>query len=196
MNLPFAAAADQNKVVILEALVPYLRGRVLEIGSGTGQHAVHFAAALPELDWQTSDLAPNLGTIGAWIEQSGLQNLRSPIELDVSGTWPQPGYDTVYSANCFHIMDADQVANCMRGCGGVLVEGGYLAVYGPFNYAGQYTSPSNERFDAALKANDPASGIKDFDWLDALATDSGLELETDIAMPANNRCLVWKKRTL
>ena len=196
MNLPFAGAAEENKVVILQAIRPYLRGRVLEIGSGTGQHAVYFAAEIPELHWQTSDLEPNLVGVRAWIDDSGLQNLPPPLLLDAKGNWPPLEFDTVYTANTFHIMDSAAVSSCIAGSAACLRVGGKLIVYGPFNYDGRFTSPSNERFDAMLKVNDPGSGIKDFEWLDELARSAGMNLQCDIEMPANNRCLIWKKRTI
>ena len=196
MNLPFAEAADQNKQVILQALSAYLSGEVLEIGSGTGQHAVYFCRERPDLRWQTSDLEANLPAIRAWIEASGLDNLPPPLVLDVCSAWPAAHYDTIYSANSLHIMGRDAVARCIEGAASCLVPGGYFAVYGPFNYGGNYTSPSNERFDAMLKAGNPHSGIRDFEWLDQLAQSAAMDLEADIEMPANNRCLVWKRRTL
>ena len=195
MKLPFAHAADENKQVIFDAVGAWLRGHVLEIGSGTGQHAVYFAARQPVLTWQTSDLASNLSVIQAWIDDSGLDNLPPPIELDVNSRWPETQYDTIYTANSFHIMDAEAVARCMDQCGQCLHAGGHLIVYGPFNYDGEYTSPSNARFDAMLRANDPGSGIRDFEWLDQLASRAAMTLQADIAMPANNRSLIWKKRT-
>jgi SAM-dependent methyltransferase len=196
MNRPYAQAAEQNKAVILQAIQPYLRGKVLEIGSGTGQHAVHFASLLPKLYWQTSDLEPNLAGIRAWVEDAGLANLPPPLLLDVTGAWPRREFDTIYTANSFHIMDNTAVAECIAGCGKCLSADGHLIVYGPFNYAGAFTSASNARFDAMLRANDADSGIKDFEWLDELAQAAGMAIVTDIAMPANNRCLIWHKRTL
>jgi SAM-dependent methyltransferase len=196
VNLPFAEASEQNKTVIFDVIKPYLRGEVLEIGSGTGQHAVFFAGQMLQIRWQTSDLEPSLSAIEAWIADSGLPNLPPPIVLDVLGDWPDHQFDVVYSANCFHIMDKTAVAKCVEGIGGCLKPGGVLLVYGPFNYAGSFTSPSNARFDAFLKTRDPASGIKDFEWLDELANAQGLQLVDDVAMPANNRSLVWQKRTL
>lgn len=196
MQRPFASAADENRQVILQALRPYLRGRVLEIGSGTGQHAVYFCEQLPELHWQTSELPQNLAGIQAWIDASALANLEPPLALDVCGVWPDARYDTVYSANCFHIMSQRAVSRAIAGGAACLQPGGYFAVYGPFNYGGAFTSASNERFDAMLKAGDPASGIRDFEWLDQLAQAAGMDLAQDIEMPANNRCLVWKKRTI
>lgn len=196
MNLPFAEAAEQNKGVIFEAIKPYLTGAALEFGSGTGQHAVYFASQLPEISWQTSDLENCLPAIEAWIRDSGLPNLPPPILLDVLGKWPQEQYDVVYSANCFHIMGQAAVAKAIEGSAACLKPGGVLAVYGPFNYAGKYTSESNASFDAYLKSRDSASGIRDFEWVDELAIRVNLELVQDVAMPANNRCLIWKKRTL
>lgn len=196
MNRPFAQAADENKQVILQALAPYLAGEVLEVGSGTGQHAVYFCSKMPELRWQTSDLEASLDGIRAWIEESGLQNMPAPLLLDVCGDWPERQFDTIYSANTFHIMSREAVARCIESGARCLSAGGHFAVYGPFNYAGRFTSASNERFDAMLKSADPQSGIKDFEWLNELARTAAMDIEADIAMPANNRCLVWKKRTL
>jgi cyclopropane fatty-acyl-phospholipid synthase-like methyltransferase len=196
MNLPFAESAEQNKAVIYDAIKPYLQGEVLEIGSGTGQHAVFFASQLPQLQWQTSELASNVPVIEAWIEESGLTNLLPPIALEVSGPWPQHEYDLVYSANCFHIMGSDAVAKSIQGAAGCLKPGAVLAVYGPFNYNGQFTSESNARFDQFLRSRDANSGIRDFESVDGLADEAGLQLLEDISMPANNRILIWKKRTL
>ncbi len=195
MSLPFAEACEQNKRVILDTIRPWLRGQVLEIGSGTGQHAVYFAAEAPDIVWQTSDIADNLAGIQAWIRQAELDNLPPPLELDVLGAWPDGGWDFAFSANTLHIMHADMVMACMRGVGQVLAPGAAFAVYGPFNYGGRHTSESNASFDAFLRSRDPGSGIRDFEWLDELAGEAGMVLADDIAMPANNRTIVWKKRT-
>ena len=196
MNRPYAQAAEQNKHVILDAIRPWLRGEVLEIGSGSGQHAVYFASQAADISWQTSELAVNLAGIESWIEDSGLDNLLAPIELDVMGSWPDHRYDFIFSANCFHIMAKDAVARCIEGIGDCLKPGGVFALYGPFNYHGDYTSESNARFDQMLRARDPESGIRDFEWIAQLAGAAELELLEDVAMPANNRTLIWKKRTL
>jgi cyclopropane fatty-acyl-phospholipid synthase-like methyltransferase len=196
VNLPFAESSEQNKRFIYDVIQPYLQGEILEIGSGTGQHAVFFAGQAPQISWQTSEVASNLPGIEAWIADSELSNLPSPIALDVLGEWPQRQFDMVYSANCFHIMGREAVAKCIAGVGACLKGDGVLVVYGPFNYAGSFTSPSNARFDAFLKARDPASGIKDFEWVDNLAAQVNLQLVQDVTMPENNRSLVWQKRTL
>lgn len=195
MNLPFAESAEQNKAVIFDAIKAYLKGDVLEIGSGTGQHAVFFSSQLPRLAWQTSDLPANLPGIKARIDASGLPNLATPIELDVLGNWPQHLYDFVYTANSFHIMNSTMVAACIEGIGHCLKPGGVFAVYGPFNYGDAYTSESNARFDQMLKARDADSGIRNFEWIEELAGKVRLDLLEDVEMPANNRCLIWKKRT-
>ena len=196
MSKPFAPSADENKDVIFAAIEAYLAGDVLEIGSGTGQHAVFFAARAPEARWQPSELAANLPGIRAWIDEAGLPNVLAPIELDVRSAWPRNQFDFVFTANTFHIMDVSAVAATIAGAGRVLREDGHFAVYGPFNYAGNYTSDSNARFDAQLKDRDPAMGIRDFDWLDQLARTAGMTLAADIEMPVNNRTLIWQKRTL
>ncbi|MCP4983593.1 MAG: DUF938 domain-containing protein [Gammaproteobacteria bacterium] len=193
---PFAEAAEQNRQVIFDVIKPYLKGDVLEIGSGTGQHAVYFAAQVAELRWQCTDLAQSLPGIEAWIEESGLANLCPSLLLDVEEEWPDCQYDLIYSANCLHIMSAAAVISCIKGVANCLKPGGVFIVYGPFNYGGQYTAESNARFDQFLKSRDPASGIRDFEWLDELAINAGLELLNDVSMPANNHVLVWQKRTL
>ena len=191
---PFSEACEENEAPIRAVLATYLADArtLLEIGSGTGQHAVAFAAAFPGLTWQTSDVADNLPGIRLWIAEAGLPNLPPPLELDVTGTWPDGRYDAVFSANTAHIMSEEQVEAMLRGVPRVLAPGGILALYGPFNYGGGYTSESNARFDRWLKARDPASGIKDFETLDALAQEGGLALARDHAMPVNNRTLVWR----
>ena len=170
------------------------RREVLEIGSGTGQHAVHFAAAMPWLIWQSSDRGDALPGIRLWLDEAALPNTPPPLELDVvAGPWPARRFDAVFSANTLHIMGWPAVLAFFTGVDRVLSETGMLVVYGPFNYRGAYTSDSNRDFDAWLKARDPASAIRDFEAVDALAGDAGLALVDDIAMPANNRCLLWRR---
>lgn len=191
---PFSQSCEENKDPIRAVLARYLSDAdsVLEIGSGTGQHAVAFAAAFPHLTWQCSDLPRNLPGVRLWLAEAALPNTPEPFTLDVTGDWPDARFDAVFSANTAHIMDAPQAEAMMLGVPRVLVPGGVFALYGPFNYGGHFTSDSNERFDRWLKANDPRSGIKDFELLDAAARAGGMSLVHDHEMPANNRTLVWR----
>lgn len=199
MTKPFAESCEQNKDPILEVLsIEFAdRARVLEIGSGTGQHAVYFAKHLPHLTWQTSDMAANHPGINAWREEAGLDNVLPPIELDVlhPGHWPRRRYDAVFSANAVHIMSWEAVEAMFEGLGRVMDQGAKLVLYGPFNYGGEYTSDSNARFDLWLRQRDPQSGIRDVEDLDRLATAQGMVLKQDYAMPANNHILVWVKES-
>lgn len=196
MNKPFSESCEQNREPILTVLRTWFADRrhVLEVGSGTGQHAVYFAPELPHLVWQTADVPQHHAGIRAWLEEAALPNVRPPLALDVNNaTWLDGRYDAIFSANTLHIMSWPEVMRFFEGVGTVLEPGGVLAVYGPFNYNGTFTSESNARFDAWLKARDPASGVRDFEAVDELARAQGLVLQQDIAMPANNRTLVWKR---
>jgi len=192
---PYSPACDENRAPIRDVLAEYLEvaRTLLEIGSGTGQHAVFFAAAFPALSWQPSDLRENLPGIRLWLADARLPNLRPPLTLDVTAAWPTVRYDAIFSANSAHIMSDAEVAAMFRGIPKVLAPRGVFALYGPFNYAGTFTSSSNARFDGWLKAQDPGSGIKDFEHLDALAREGGMVLAGDHEMPANNRTLVWRR---
>ena len=200
-ELPNAPSCERNRDPILAVLRRHFADRrdVLEIGSGTGQHAVYFAQAMPWLRWQCSDRADNLPGIRQWLEHASLPNTPAPVELDVaSGPWPRSNadggrFDAVFSANTLHIMGWSQVEAFFDGLDGVLAGDATLAVYGPFNYGGAYTSDSNREFDGWLKARDAQSAIRDFEAVDALARRIGLRLVDDIAMPANNRNLVWRR---
>jgi SAM-dependent methyltransferase len=198
-SLPFSEACERNKGPILEVLAKWLRGSprvVVEIGAGTGQHAVYFARQLPHLTWQPTEQAAHLTMLDARVSIEGPPNLLPPLELDVEmHEWPL-GADTadvVYSANTLHIMSWPQVRAFFRGAGRIMRDEGLLFVYGPCRYGGQYTSHSNRGFDEALMARDPQSGIRDFEALDALANEQRLVLVEDQAMPANNQTLVWRK---
>ncbi|HXS26389.1 MAG TPA: DUF938 domain-containing protein [Steroidobacteraceae bacterium] len=194
---PYAEACDRNRDPILEVLRRHFadRRRVLEIGSGTGQHAAYFAAALPRLEWQTSDLEANLPGIRLWLAESARPNLPPPLALDVRrGPWPQEPFDAVFTANTLHIMGWEEVRAFFAALPRLLTEDGVLAVYGPFNYEGRFTSASNEAFDAWLRQRASASAIRDFEAVDALARSIGLALVEDCAMPANNRTLVWRRQ--
>ncbi len=197
MDKPHAPATDRNRESILQALRERFAGarRVLEIGSGTGQHAVYFAAALPHLQWQTSDVAGHLPGIQQWLAEAGLPNTPPALELDLRGDWPALEFDAVFSANTLHIMAWEQVQTLFREAGRRLPPAGLLTVYGPFNYGGQFTSESNARFDATLRSSNPDSGLRDFEAVDVLASRAGLALLEDRAMPANNRCITWQRST-
>ncbi len=193
---PFSESCEQNKAPILAVLKRVFDNAtaVLEVGSGTGQHAVHFARHLPHLMWQTSDVAANHEGIAAWLADAQLPNVGAPLLLEVcADPWPAGPYDAVFSANTSHIMSMRCVACLFAGVGRVLRPGGVFALYGPFNYGGQFTSDSNLRFDAWLKARDPESGLRDVEALNALAGQAGMVLEEDCPMPVNNRTLVWRK---
>jgi len=193
---PFSGACENNQAPILAILREAFSAvrSVLEIGSGTGQHAVYFARHLPHLSWQTSDLAANHPGIRAWLDEAALPNTRPPIALDVNAhPWPVEAVEGVFSANTLHIVSWSEVEQLFRGAGQALPPGGVMCVYGPFNYGGEFTAPSNARFDAWLKARDPASGVRDFEAVRALALQHGLTLVADHAMPVNNRTLVFRK---
>jgi hypothetical protein len=192
---PIAEACERNRTPILDILVRVFadRRKVLEIGSGTGQHAVYFGAALPHLAWQTSDLPPAHPGIRAWLAEAGLPNVLAPVELDVREThWNVGRYDAFFCANVVHIAAWTAVEALFRGIGRHRAEDCVVAFYGPYNYGGSFTSASNAEFDAWLKRRDPASGIRAFEAVDALARGIGLRLAEDHAMPANNRLLVWR----
>ena len=170
--------------------------QLLEVGSGTGQHAVYFAQHLPQVHWQTSDLEENHGGIKAWIEDCPAENLYPPLELEVgvSSHWPLPSsLDVIFTANTAHIMSWSNVLNMLAMAGASLRSQGLLIIYGPFNYKGDYTSPSNADFDQWLKQRDPDMGIRHFEIVCEEAKAQGLQLLDDHAMPANNRCLVFEK---
>lgn len=197
MPKPFSPSSQRNRDPILAILREVFadRRRVLEIGSGTGQHAAYFAAHLPHLVWQSSDLVENHEGIAAWLADAALPNTPAPLRLDVNqARWSTGGepFDAVYSANTLHIMGWDEVQTMFRRLPEVLGPDAVVVIYGPFNYGGRFTSDSNAAFDARLKSDDPKRGIRDFEAVDALARDAGFELMHDHAMPANNRCLVWR----
>lgn len=194
---PFAESCAENREPIFSVLRTLLADRhhLLEIGSGTGQHAVYFAPELPQLIWQTSDREQNHPGILAWLAEEGSDNIRPPLLLDVNDhPWPIASCDAVFSANTVHIMGWESVLQMFAGIGRVLEAEGLFALYGPFNYGGEFTSDSNARFDVWLKQRDPLSGIRNFEDLDALAREAGMRFEQDIEMPVNNRMLCWRKQ--
>ncbi len=196
--LPFSQASENNKQAILDVLKKYLeRGdKVLEIAAGTGQHAVFFTENMPELHWQPSDIPNNVKSLNLRIVAAGLENLPAAIPLDVNqAPWLCGAPSSIFSANSLHIMSTGSVENFFMGVCKQLGQG-YLLVYGPFKYGGNFTTESNAGFDRWLKDRNPASGIRDFEWVDGLAKTGGFQLVEDHVMPANNQLLVWRKENL
>ena len=198
---PYSESCVQNREPIFKIIQPLFakRKNLLEIGSGTGQHAVYFAKELPHLNWQTSDIQENHEGINQWLDEAQLDNIKRPLSLAACDreSWTKlegdDYYDAVFSANAVHIMGEVDVQCLIINVGETLANMGLFVLYGPFNYEGKYTCESNERFDVWLKDRDPKSGIRDFEWIDELANKAGLTLQHDFEMPANNRILVWQK---
>jgi len=192
--LPSSDACERNKGPILAVLKEVFAEtrKVLEVGCGTGQHAVHFARNLPHLTWLPSDMPGSVQWIRQRLQQESVGNVEAPVEIDVlERPWGMEA-DGIFSANTFHIMSWSEVEAFFRGVEEVLRRPGTLCVYGPFRYHGEYTSESNARFDQSLKARDPRMGIRDFEAVNALAEGQGLALIEDYPMPANNQILVWR----
>ena len=194
MEKPNAPSTEKNREPILAVLREVFadRRQVLEIGSGTGQHAIHFCAHLPHLSWQTSDRLDFLPGIRAWLAEAALTNVLPPREFDVLGPWPDGRYDAVYSANTLHIMSWEAVEAFFAGLPAVLAPGGLLFIYGPFMFNGRHTSDSNAAFDQSLREKAPHQGVRDVAAIDALARQSGLELVEQREMPSNNFVLLWR----
>ena len=193
----FSPAADNNKAPILSVLSGYLSAddHVFEIGSGSGQHAIYMAAALPHIQWQPSDRANTLALLSANIHEFETPNVQQPIELDLAkppAALPE-GVQCVYAANVMHIVSEPLGATLIKLAAQSLLKDGYLVLYGPYRYGGEFTTESNKDFDGWLKDRDSGSGVRDFEWVERLANESGLTLIKDHAMPANNQCLVFKK---
>lgn len=196
VNLPFSQACENNKQPILEVLTRVFANAslVFEIGSGTGQHAVYFAEHLKHLRWQPSDQGENAELATSWINEYPQPNLASPMPLNVLDTsWPNVPFDAVFSANTAHIMSWTSACTMLATVAQKLPLGGTFALYGPFNYNGQFTSESNAKFHQYLQEANPEQGIRDFEALNKIALENGLTLLEDNTMPANNRCLVWRK---
>ena len=192
---PYAESSEKNKAPILAVLREIFaeRRRVLEIASGTGQHAVHFGRELPHLTWQPSELRQNLAGIQAWLDEAQLPNVLTPLAIDVNDErWPVSSVDAIFNANTVHIISWPEVERMFAHIALIIEPGGYLCLYGPYNYGGKFTSESNARFDAWLKSRNPDSGVRDFEAIDRLAASHGLALLRDIEMPSNNRILVWR----
>ena len=195
-NLPFSQACENNKSPILEKLREIFDapGKVLEVGTGTGQHAVHFAKAMPHLQWQPTDHPDAVDLCRARLEQAALPNILPVVELDVcTAPWPVESFTWAFSANTAHIMAWSEVEQMFRNIGERLPNDGAFCLYGPFNNHGRYTSESNRQFDQYLRARASHMGIRDLEDLIALAESVGLNLAENHAMPANNRLLVFRK---
>ena len=195
INKPFAESCEQNKRVILDVLqTEFSESKsLLEIASGTGQHAVYFANKMPHLNWQCSDRFSELSGLNRWINEAQLSNLPTAIELDVLSQWPRCQYDAVFSANAVHIMSWQAVEAMFKELKNCIKDKATVCLYGPFNYNGEFSSDSNARFDQWLKQRNPESGIRDFEKLNVLAAQCDLQLKNDYEMPANNRILCWAK---
>ena len=193
---PYSESCERNQRPILKILQETLANQqhVLEIASGTGQHAVYFGRALPHLSWQTSELTQNHEGILAWLNEIKLPNVLPPITINVNDAkWPVEIVDTVFNANTVHIISWPEVERLFAGIERVLNPSGILCLYGPFKYKGKFTSESNARFDALLKSRNRNSGIRDFETINRLAETHGLLLVKDVAMPNYNQTLVWQR---
>lgn len=197
MEKPFSAACERNKDPILGVLKEHItheHKRLLEIGSGTGQHAVYFAPEFPWMEWHPSDLKANHAGMIQWFKEAKIQNIFPPVKLDVGkDDFPKLKFDVVYTANTFHIMHWKECKSLMKLLGHRLREGSLAMIYGPFNYNGEFTSDSNREFDQTLKARDPLSGIRSFEDVNNNMEKNGFELLEDQEMPANNRMLVYRR---
>jgi len=216
---PYAESSEKNKEPILAVLKEIFidRKHVLEIASGTGQHAVYFGRALPHLTWQPSELPQHLAGIQSWLDEAQLPNVLPPLAIDVNdASWPfyksvrpeqtvrpelvegqhlSTSPDAIFNANTVHIISWPEVERLFAHIARVIAPGGCVCLYGPYNYDGKYTSKSNARFDTWLKSRDPNSGVRDFEAVNRLAASHGLELLRDIEMPSNNRILMWEAKS-
>lgn len=193
---PFSPACERNREPIANVLVPLFAGikTVLEIGSGTGQHAVYFGARMPHLRWQTSDLPHNHRGIRQWLDEAQLSNVLPPLSLDVDDAlWPVQRVDAVFTANTLHIVAWSSTTSMFTGVSRLLDADGLFCVYGPFRYGDEHTSESNARFDASLRSQNPHSGIREIGAVCDLAQSNSLVMTADHALPANNRLLVFCK---
>ena len=196
MNQPCYPATERNRAPIADVLRDWLdeAGLVLEIGSGSGQHAVYFGELFPHLIWQTSDLAVNHAGILSWLQAAKLDNVRSPLELNVvDRPWPISDADAIYASNCTHIMLWSEVIHLLAGAAESLRDHGRLILYGAFRFSHIQTAPSNDRFDAQLQAQNPGMGLRDFTAINRQAQAAGLEFESLRELPANNFMLLWRR---
>jgi cyclopropane fatty-acyl-phospholipid synthase-like methyltransferase len=197
MNQESSTACDRNQDPILTVLKEVMttdNKRVLEIGTGSAQHAVYFAKNLKDIVWTTSDKVSEHANITAMLIRAKLSNLRGPLAFEVGkDDFPRYNYDIVYTSNTFHIMSWKQCKNLIKILGNRLREGSQVVIYGPFNYNGEFTSESNKEFDLMLKQSDPQRGIRSFEDVNNSMTKNGFVLFKDYPMPANNRMLVFTR---
>ena len=196
IDLPYSAACERNQAPILQVISPYLEKAtsVLEVGTGTAQHALYFAQRYPNLRWQTADQSHYLPGINAQLLNARLDNVSVPIELDVNQkNWGFNGqaFDVIYTSNTLHIMSIEDVNAFFNGLSAVAQKETILIIYGPFKYSGAFTSESNQEFDQSLRERGEGSCIKEFNEIERLANQQGFKLLNDYAMPANNQCLIW-----
>ena len=192
-----APATSRNREPILAVLRQWLprTGRVLEVASGTGQHAIYFAEQLPHLTWQPSEFDPKgLASIRSWAAEGKLPNLRPPLRLDVcDSAWPIDSCDALFSANMIHIAPWPAALGLLSGANRTLAPNGTLFLYGPFRIGGQHTAPSNEAFDQDLRRRDPRWGVRDLERVLKCARAEGFEIVDRVEMPANNQTLVFRR---
>lgn len=196
-NKPFSPSCERNKEPILKILKEVLGSEphnLLELGSGTGQHAAFFAQELPNIQWTCSDVLGNHAGIHAWLDEAKLENLKVPVEFEIGkDDFPTGNFDVVFTANTFHIMSWEKCQQFIELCGANLSKDTLVIIYGPFNYGGDYSSESNAQFDIWLKERDSESAIRDFEAVCELMKKQGFDLENDFVMPANNRTLLFKR---
>ncbi len=196
---PFSPACERNQAVILSQLQKLLRNtdlQVLEIGSGSGQHAVYFGQNLPQVSWQTADVTSNHCGIQMWLQEANLDNVLPPLAYEIGrDQWPVKNTDVVFSANTLHIISEALVKQLIQDLGGHLKAGNRVLFYGPFKYNGEFTSESNAEFELWLKDIDPLRGVRDFEVVEQLMSKQGFILLEDISMPANNQLLLFEKQT-
>lgn len=196
MDKPFSQACENNKLPILNVLEAFFSDvtDVLEVGSGTGQHSVHFATHLAHLQWHCSDREVNHSGILQWHQEAALTNLHAPLTLDLNDPWPVETVNAIFTANTMHIISWPLVERFFQGVAKHLAPKGKLCIYGPCKYQGKYTSASNAEFDAFLKQQDAHSAIRDFEAICQLAEQAGLSFVEDVQMPANNQLLLFKRQ--
>lgn len=197
MDKPFSPSCERNRDVILDVLQNYITKddkRVLEIGAGTGQHAIYFAPHFAHVKWYPTDLAKNLGGMNLWLKDAGISNIQKAQALDVSkDDFPKLKFDVVFTANTLHIMHWKETKSFIKLLGLRLRENSRAIFYGPFKYNGEFTSESNEIFDRTLKTNDPQSGIRSVEDINNAMIKNGFKLLQDISMPANNQILIYSR---